>query len=44
MDSVWGIGMSDNHPDRRRIDKWQGENLLGKSLMTVREILRSEDV
>lgn len=39
VDSIWGIGLSADHPDAARIDKWQGENLLGFALMTVRDQL-----
>lgn len=39
-DGVWGIGMGVNHPDILDRTKWQGTNLLGKSLMRVREELR----
>ena len=40
-DRVWGIGMSMSDPDRFNQKKWNGENLLGYSLMMVRQKLRS---
>ena len=36
-DSVWGIGMGVDDPNILDQSKWRGENLLGKSLMKVRE-------
>jgi ribA/ribD-fused uncharacterized protein len=36
-DTVWGIGLSMNDPDRFDMDKWKGANLLGYTLMTVRQ-------
>ena len=39
-DAYWGIGMGLNDPDVWKQDKW-GKNLLGKTLMSVRdELLR----
>ena len=38
-DKIWGIGLSMTDPDRNDIDKWNGQNLLGYALMTVRERL-----
>lgn len=42
QDRIWGIGLS--MKDERRFDlaKWQGQNLLGFSLMLVRDALRKE--
>lgn len=40
-DRVWGIGLSMKDPNRFDMQKWRGQNLLGKALMEVREILRS---
>lgn len=34
-DRIWGIGLSMTDPDRLRISKWRGENLLGKALTEV---------
>lgn len=40
-DKIWGIGLAVS--DDRVLDKfnWQGENLLGECIMTVREIVRN---
>ena len=35
-DSVWGIGLSADHPDATNPSKWKGQNLLGQILMKVR--------
>ena len=39
-DRVWGIGLSMNDPQRLDLAKWRGQNLLGYTLMMVREELR----
>ena len=39
-DVIWGIGLSMNDPNRFQLDYWRGKNLLGYTLMKVREILR----
>lgn len=36
-DRIWGIGLSMKDPDRRIPTKWRGQNLLGYTLMMVRE-------
>lgn len=36
-DKIWGIGLSMKDPDRFEISKWRGKNLLGYTLMMVRE-------
>ena len=36
-DLVWGIGLSMKDPDRLDKTKWRGQNLLGYTLMMVRE-------
>lgn len=41
-DRIWGIGLSMKDDDRFDMDKWQGQNLLGFTLMRVRERLRNE--
>ena len=41
-DTIWGIGMDANNPDRFDTSKWKGTNLLGKALMEVREKLKKE--
>lgn len=38
-DRIWGIGLSMKDPDRLNKAKWNGQNLLGYSLMLVRERL-----
>ena len=38
-DTVWGIGLSADHPDAKFPEKWPGENLLGQLLMEVRQEL-----
>lgn len=41
-DLIWGIGMSPGDPNAADARNWRGQNLLGKALMTVRELLREE--
>lgn len=38
-DRIWGIGLSMRNPDRLDPNKWKGQNLLGYSLMMVRDKL-----
>ena len=38
-DRIWGIGLSMNDPNRFDRDRWQGQNLLGYTLMMVRDSL-----
>ena len=38
-DRIWGIGLSVNDPMRFDINAWKGKNLLGYSLMMVRDNL-----
>ncbi len=38
-DRVWGIGLSMSNPDRFNRAKWNGQNLLGYTLMMVRNRL-----
>lgn len=38
-DRIWGIGLSMHDPKRYDISQWDGQNLLGFSLMKVRERL-----
>jgi ribA/ribD-fused uncharacterized protein len=40
-DRIWGIGLSMTDPDRYNQEKWNGKNLLGYSLMLVREKLQN---
>ena len=39
-DLIWSIGISMKDPNRFDITKWRGKNLLGYTLMQVREKLR----
>lgn len=39
-DKIWGIGLSMKDPDRMDRAKWKGQNLLGYTLMMVREELK----
>lgn len=39
VDNIWGIGLSADNKDRENPRLWKGLNLLGFSLMTVRDIL-----
>lgn len=39
-DTIWGIGLGQDHPFAEHPDKWKGLNLLGKVLMEVREELK----
>lgn len=36
-DTIWGIGLSMNDPRRWKPEQWKGKNLLGYTLMMVRE-------
>lgn len=38
-DWIWGIGLSMNDPKRLDMNQWKGQNLLGYTLMMVRERL-----
>lgn len=42
LDRVWGIGMGTENEDRLDTAKWRGTNILGFTLMQVREQLRRE--
>lgn len=39
-DKIWGIGLGMNNPKIQNPEKWNGENLLGSTLMLVRSDLR----
>lgn len=41
-DRIWGIGLSMKDENRLSINKWRGQNLLGKILMRVREDIRNQ--
>ncbi|MGO5543093.1 NADAR family protein [Blautia sp. HCP3S3_H10_1] len=38
-DRIWGIGLSMKDPNRFDLEKWRGQNLLGYTLMVVRDRL-----
>lgn len=38
-DRIWGIGLSMEDPDRYNMNKWRGQNLLGYTLMMIRDKL-----
>lgn len=38
-DIIWGIGLSETHPDATNLIKWKGRNVLGFALMHVRDII-----
>lgn len=40
QDRIWGIGLSMKDEKRFNMDEWQGQNLLGFSLMRVRAALQ----
>ena len=41
-DRIWGIGLSMKDEQRFNMYKWKGQNLLGFTLMRVREVLKNE--
>lgn len=40
-DTIWGIGMSMHNKNKTNPDMWKGQNLLGRALMEVRDMLRN---
>ena len=42
-DTIWGIGLGPDDPDRFDKSKWRGTNWLGEVLMQVREAIRKEN-
>jgi ribA/ribD-fused uncharacterized protein len=40
-DWIWGIGLAENHKDAWHPGTWRGQNLLGFSLMEVRDRFRA---
>ena len=41
-DTIWGIGMNEDDKDILEELKWKGENLFGKAIMKVRELIKKE--
>ena len=39
-DRIWGIGIALDDPRYQDVSQWQGESILGKTLMRVRDALR----
>ena len=42
-DKIWGIGMRENAPGVDDEKNWNGKNLLGKAIIEVRNIIKSEN-
>lgn len=42
VDPIWGIGLTAEDPLAQDVSTWQGTNLLGQILMSVREKIRKE--
>src|SRR5579871_1207421 len=40
FDRIWGIGLAPNNPETQDVNKWLGQNLLGKGLMEIRSIVQ----
>jgi ribA/ribD-fused uncharacterized protein len=40
VDTIWGIGLSQDSKEINNIHAWRGQNLLGFALMEVRDFLR----
>lgn len=43
-DKIWGIGLKASNLDATNPDKWNGQNLLGRALMEVRNTLALESI
>ena len=41
LDTIWGIGRSENSPNIENIYTWRGQNLLGFALMATRDFLKT---
>lgn len=39
FDKIWGIGLNESQAKIMKIEDWPGENLLGRSLMKVRDFI-----
>ena len=44
QDRIWGIGLSMKDERRFDLNEWQGQNLLGFSLMRVRTALKQINI
>lgn len=42
MDNIWAVHLNEDDPKVQDISTWEGQNLLGFTLMRVRENLRNE--
>lgn len=42
IDSIWGIGLSEDDPRAKKRETWQGTNWLGETLTKVREKIKEE--
>ena len=42
-DRIWGIGLALDDPRHQDVAQWQGESILGRALMRVRDTLRNEE-
>ena len=42
FDHIWGIGLEESNPDAKYPSRWKGQNLLGFSLMLVRDIIKNK--
>lgn len=43
LDRIWGIGLSADNPKATDPNAWPGQNLLGKTLMKVRDRLKTTE-
>jgi len=41
VDTIWGIGLTEDSPKAMNPAEWRGENLLGFALMEVRDIIKN---
>lgn len=41
-DKIWGIGLKEEDANAKNPARWNGQNLLGFALMTVRDTLRAQ--
>lgn len=42
-DCIWGIGLALDDPRHQDISQWRGQNILGNTLMRVRDALQAEE-